>query len=200
MLLLFIACNEWFEFKKLIGHCVRSYDDKEWSIAKIQYTDSRLLLLGGRKKIYIDWKSVVFFSWAVASSAFELNFLWPNEQFIHCSIQWAIAVIPSFFAYTFYIRSFENALQFNGQISRIRKKPQSIYRRKKKKNVENYSLCKCSPVERWFIHVEMATLWILWPAIINEFWWHKVFRVKCFGKLAEWFIYGWCSWLSKNTI
>lgn len=90
-----------------------------------------------KKKNYIDWKSVVFFSWAVASSAFELNFLWPNEQFIHCSIQWAIAVIPSFFAYTFYIRSFENALQFNGQIIRIRKKPQSIYRRNK--NVENYS-------------------------------------------------------------
>lgn len=65
MLLLFIACNEWFEFKKLIGHCVRSYDDKEWSIAKIKYTDFSEIqgyYYLEEEKNYIDRKSVVFFS------------------------------------------------------------------------------------------------------------------------------------------
>lgn len=118
--LLFIACNEWFEFKKLIGHCVRSYNDKEWSIAKEEdekksnstLISSRFKAIIKERKNYMDWRvqgmSAVFFACAMfASFAFQAQlFMTKTEQFIHCFIQWANSTDFLFVCLLHIVRTF----------------------------------------------------------------------------------------------
>lgn len=82
-----------------------------------------------------------------------------------------------------------------------RKKHQEKMDKKRKKKHRRKLFAANVRRLRWFIHAEMVALWILWPAITNEFGWHtKRLRVKCFGKLAEWFIYERRFWVSKNAL